>query len=354
MRKKTFSFILTLFFLTSLFSQEEIKSDWQKKLENLNIKTSVTLQLWAVYTNGMEIYNYREREYEDVANRLNFTLHRSRYGISLQPYKNLKFKFSVAADFVGRDALTALEPGQNNGSNPAFRLWNTYLQLRTQSGSERSFLTFGYFPVRIGRESLTNAVRSTSMEKAWSQNYLRRHVTGIGPGRAVGLNWGGLQVEDGRWFSMQYDLGFYTPVAYSFEGNSQGEAASPLAVGRVVFMIGDPESKKYKMNHQPNYFGKRKGISIGLAGAVQGNTDLFKNSTTYGVDALINVGQLNVDGEWHFLSRETIDGEATATANTGYLRVSYNFPLQHGFVLETAAAAVRYFGQNGGRITDSR
>ena len=39
---------------------------------------------------------------------------------------------------------------------------------------------------------MTSAFRLGSMEKSWDQNYQRRHMVGVGTGRAVGINIGGL------------------------------------------------------------------------------------------------------------------------------------------------------------------
>lgn len=345
MKKLLYTFLFVLSASSLIFSQNENKPALLKKMEAWKVKPFVNLQLWAVYTDGMELFNEQDNAYETVDNRLNFTLHRSRYGFDAVPFENLKFNFTFAADFVGRDALSALDPGQNNGADPFFRLWQTFLQLRMKPGKESAFLTFGYLSPRVGRESLTNPLRSTSMEKAWSQNYLRRHLVGTGPGRAVGLNFGGQVYNEGQPVSVRYDAGIFSPVTQSIGGNSTGKKSSVLLTGRTVFMFGDPESKTYSMGHKPNYFGKRNGISIGLAAAAQGNTDLYKNSYTYGLDFLINFGQINFDGDWHFLSRETSNGIATAKANTGYLRISYNYPLKNGYVLETMAALVQYNGE---------
>ena len=96
------------------------------------------------------------------------------------------------------------------------------------------------------------------MEKAWSQNYLRRHLVGTGPGRAAGMNFGGLFYKEGQTVSLQYDIGLFSPVSQAVSGNSTGVQSSPLATARLLFMFGDPESKKYITGHKPNHFGKRE------------------------------------------------------------------------------------------------
>lgn len=342
--------ILVVLFFTlylSLFSQAE---SWKEKLPDFEIKPSINLQLWSSYTIGQEVYDEDTGQYNVVDDRLNFQLRRSRLGFKGQIYNNLKFNLTTAFDLVGRDVLSGTEAGSNNGSSPKLRLWNAYLQWKIIPGSEKLNLITGYFPVHIGRESITSAFRSTSMEKSWSQNYLRRHLTGIGPGRAIGANVGGLFLSESGNIHWGYNLGIFNPAFRDYNNNSVGDDYSPLLAGRLTVYIGDPEFRKFKIGHKVNYFGKRHGLSIALAGAHQGSSSLFKSNQAVGTDFLLNLGPLNIDGEWHYLLRE---GEASGNgeidtygtrAGTGYLRTSYNLLLKHEFVLEPVAMIVRFNG----------
>ncbi|MEZ5058927.1 MAG: porin [Saprospiraceae bacterium] len=287
MRSLALLFALFLGLAGSLNAQESEPSGWLKKLEKYKIQPSLGLQLWSSYTLGQKVYNTDSRAYEAVDDRINFQLRRTRIGLKGQPYEDLSFNFTVAIDLVGRDLLSGTEAGVNNGASPIFRLWNATVQWRMIPKSEKLNLVFGYMPPQIGRESITSAMRSNSMEKSWSQNYLRRHLTGIGPGRAMGANFGGLFYKEGNQLSMGYDLGFFTPQFESYGGNSVGNHFSVLSVGRLEFYLGDPESKKYTLGHKINYFGKRDGLTLALVGAHQGETDLFKNEAV-GFDFLWN------------------------------------------------------------------
>ena len=346
--KQTIYTILFLFPLT-LFAQES-ESSWQKKLSNFSFEPVVALQIWSSYTLGQEVYDATNREYKEVDDRLDFQLRRSRLGFKGQAYENLKFNLTAAIDLVGRDVLSGTEAGGNNGPSPQLRLWNAFLQWRLINGSEKLNLVMGYLPPQIGRESITPASRSTSMEKSWSQNYLRRHLVGTGPGRAVGANFGGLFISENSKIHWGYDLGVFNPAYREYNNNSTGDQYAPLVSGRLAFYIGDPESPKYTIGHKVNYFGKRKGFTLALSGAHQGTTNLFTSNAAYGGDFLLNLGHLNVDGEWHFLIREgeeQINGNKQAiesNAGTGYLRISYNIPLQKGFVLEPTAMIMRFNG----------
>ena len=341
---KLLTTILGVLFFITLYGQDQ--NQWLKKLDSFEIKPSIGLQLWSSYTVGAERYNETTQLYESVDNRLNFQIRRTRLGVKGQVYKDLKFNITTSLDLVGRDVLAGTEGGTNNGSFPKLGLWNAWIQWRIKPESETFNLTFGYFPPQIGRESITGALRSTSMEKSWSQNYLRRHLTGIGPGRAVGLNMGGLFLQNDKKFAFSYDVGIFNPVFQGYNGNSVGNEYAPLLVGRIALHIGDPEFEQYTFGHKVNYFGKRKGLTLALAGATQGRTDLFTKNQAFGFDLLFNLGSLNIDGEWTYLKRnkDTSIKDFSVSSNTGYLRVGYNFPLKNSFILEPVIMLVQFNG----------
>ncbi|MCB0662994.1 MAG: hypothetical protein KDC24_09655 [Saprospiraceae bacterium] len=353
--KKIFGISILLVMAVSLVSAqtEEKKSDWLQKLEKFKIKPSLGLQLWSSYTFDQKVFNEETQSYDPVDDRLNFQLRRTRIGLKGQPYENLSFNFTIAIDLVGRDLLSGTEAGVNNGASPIFRLWNAYVQWRVLDKKEGLNVVFGYLPPQMGRESITSALRSNSMEKSWSQNYLRRHLTGIGPGRTMGVNVGGVFYKENRTVNWSYDAGIFTPQFESYGGNSVGDHFSPLLVGRLVAHIGDPEFKKYGIGHKINYFGKRNGLSLALAASNQGQTDLFESNQAIGADFLLNWGNLNFDGEWSMLTRsgyfmvgEERQNESVA-AQTGYVRAGYNITLSNGWVIEPVAMWMFFNGEMG-------
>lgn len=310
-------------------------------VEKMELKPIIGLQMWGSYTFNEKIYNSEKETYEKVDSRMNLLLRRSRFGVKGQFHPNLNFNITAALDLVGKDVLSGIEAGQNNGSSPKFRIWNAYLHWQLKTGNEKFNLIFGYMPLQIGRESITSALRSTSMEKSWSQNYLRRHLTGIGPGRAGGINLGGIFSSKNKKLGLRYDLGIFNPVFENYNGNSVGVAYSPLLVGRFVGMIGDVESNKYSISHKINHLNKRKGISLALAGATQGKTDMFLGNYALGGDFLFNWNHWNMDGEWTWLIRKGMDESNDINPQTfyvrnsaAYLRLSYNIPVDQQFILE--------------------
>ncbi len=355
MRRLLYIFLslIPLFAYTQNGTKESIAS-----LKNLSIQPIIGLQLWSSYSFGTKIYQKENGRYEAVDNRLNVMLRRGRLGVKGQIDKNISFNVTAALDLVGRDVLAATEGGSNNGASPKFRLWNAYIQWKVKSGSEVLHIVAGYFPPQIGRESISSALRSTSLEKSWSQNYLRRHLTGIGPGRAVGLNLGGLLLNKAGQSGLGYNFGIFNPVFESYGGNSIGNKYAPLLVGRIVAYIGEPESKHYSIGHKTNYLGKRKGLSIGIAGARQGETALFLKNYALGGDFLFNWNKWNFDGEWTYLIRrgerlfdDDLLRQFSASTNTGYLRLSYNISLKNQLILEPMMMWMQF---NGGMTANEQ
>ncbi|MDF1865162.1 MAG: porin [Saprospiraceae bacterium] len=345
--RSSFLFLFLLFPII-IFSQNESTSKWKKKLEDFKIEPILAIQLWSSYTNGMEVFDSEEGIYKEVDDRFNTEIRRTRLGIKGQPYEFLKFNFNAALDFVGRDLLTGPVGGANNGPSPSFRVWNAFVQWRISQKNESLNITVGYFAPQIGRESITAATRVPSMEKSWSQNYLRRHLVGTGPGRTAGINFGGLLGDISETVSFKYDLGIFNPVFHNYSGNSTGVKSSPLIVGRFLVNFGDPESKNYTLGHKVNYFGKRKGLSVAFAGTTQGDTDLFEKNHAAGMDFLLNWDNLNFGGEWTYMWRTGNDlnnQNFTVNSQTGFLRMSYNLNLKNGYVLEPALLLVKFRGE---------
>ncbi len=343
MKNAILHILLALFFIPAISAQEESKSfsNWLKEKDGFRIEPYFMIQLWSTYTTNYSVYNEDSGQYDPIADRGNLMIRRGRFGVRGEPFDGLKFNLQMAYDLVGRDLFAGITGGTNNASIPNFGIWDAFLQWRIRRGSEAFYLTGGYFRPQLGRESITSGWSVNSMEKSMSQYYLRRHLTGTGPGRTVGLNVGGL-ANVGERLQLNYNVGIFTPQYLSFNGNSLGGVFSPLYVGRVVVNIGDPEMKTYKIAYDINYYGDRRGLSIGLGGSWQDETDLFLSSSASSVDWLFNWDAFNFDGEWSALWREgqrSTDGNGelrsfNARSQTGHLRAGYNLILSKRYFLE--------------------
>ena len=314
-------------------------------LRDYRIQATVGLQLWSTYSSGMSVYDNETEAYSGVDDRLNTQLKRSRFILAGQPYRTLDFQVIAALDFLGRDVLSATDAGVNNSASPIFRIWNLYLKWQLKPGSDGAYLAAGYIVSPLGRESNTPALRSNSYEKAWSQNYLRRHLVGTGPGRAAGLLFGGQWHADDGPLHLDYRVAAQNPFFNILGGNSLGRRAAPLLSGRLSLMIGDPESARFSMINKVNYFGKRKGVTLSLGAGRQGTTDLFRENTAIGLELLVNHPLLHLDGDIYWLQRTAQAG--TVQSRTGYLRVGTNLPLPRQLTLEPVVSYWFFRGPTG-------
>ncbi len=325
---------------------------WLETRDEALIEPYLMLQLWSAYSMGQEVYDKEGGAYGPVADRLNILLRRGRFGFRVRPYEDLKFNIALAYDLLGHDINSSLLGGNNNGSRPIVSVWDAFVQWRIKSGSERFNLVAGYFRPQLSRESITSAWQVSSFEKAMSQTYIRIHLTGIGPGRAPGLNLGGLLPGSDGEPVLNYNLGVFTPVNQVPLINSAGQAAvSPLLVGRLVYYLGDPEMERYGISYTINGFNEKHGLALGAGGSWQGRNDLFDQSTAASFDLLFNSGPLHIDGEVNFMWRRPLHSLSGGSeelenyaAQTGHLRAGYNLRVGAKGFLEPAFLVYGFLG----------
>ncbi|MBK7410502.1 MAG: hypothetical protein IPJ40_22035 [Saprospirales bacterium] len=312
--------------------------NWLKQKEGARIEPFLMLQLWSNYSMGQEVYNPTGKYFEPVDDRFNVLLRRGRFGLRAQPYEGLKFTLVTAFDGIGKDVLTGVIGSPNNLSAPKFFIWDAFFQWKVQKNSEAFNLVGGYFRPQLSRESITSGWSVNSMEKAMSQTYIRKHLVGTGPGRALGFNLGGLWLPEGQKWGLNYNLGIFNPLFQSYSGNSIGKQFSPLITGRVVAYTSAIRNRRNTALGTILIFRRPKGLSLGAGGAWQGATDLFKKSYAVSTDLLFNWGSLNIDGEWNWMWR---DGYST---QTGHVRAGYNLVLHHRYFLEPALMVMQFNG----------
>jgi hypothetical protein len=329
----------------SLFAQRDTNGVVQNR-PNWRIEPFASFQLWSVYSMNHQIYNNQTKLYEKVDDRLNFIFRRARLGFRMQPYERLRFNLIFAYDGAGKDVLSSSLGVANNGANPSFGLFDGFMDWRIKPRKESMFLTAGFFRPQVGRESITAAWAVASMEKSQTQNYLRQHIVGVGPGRVIGANLGGLLFNQSKKLVFNYNLGIFNPAFLSNNGQSTGKQYSPMLAYRAVVSIGDPEMSQYVINYLMNFYGRRRGISLALDGTWQGQTDFFKTNTSLGGDVLLNHGVLNFDAEYHQLARTGQNGpqETGQKSWVGHLRGGLTFKLKKNGYLEPAFMLMRFRG----------
>jgi len=333
--------LLTLVLCIFSVYQLDAQDYWLSKPDNYKIKPILAVQMWGTYTSNQKVFNTNTLTYDDVPNRANMMLRRSRFGFSAAPLSNLKITSILAIDMVGRDLRSGVIGPANNGGSPNVQLWDLFGQWQIQKGNEAFNLIFGYFTPQFSRESNTSPWNTTSFEKPFSQFYIRQHLVGTGPGRAAGLNLGGLFLNPNKKIGFNYAIGAFNPLYFDLNGNSMGNPISPLYTGRLVMYIGDPEMTKYSKGHKVNYMNERKGLSIAGNIAYQDETNLFEKSIATSADILFNWDALNLDAEWISMRRDgqrRLDNgslrDFTSQYTTGHFRVGYNLIINNKYFIE--------------------
>lgn len=319
-----------LFFITPLicnfiFPQISFALPKIEYEKDKNIEFFQSVQLFNVYTISND---------SNIDNRNDLFIRRGRFGLQGKLEKDLSYKVCFAYDNVGKDSKTKLWGLSQNTENSNFSIFDAFFTYKLVNNLAN--ITLGFFRPQIGRESITPAFEVTSFEKALTNFYIRPHLVGRGNGRDTGINLGGLYSLDK--FSINYNIGFFDLNHEKITGGSSDSKNgsnkwSPLLASRFVFSFGDPEFENYKTSYNINYFGNRRGLSVGFNYTNQGQTDLFKQNNLIGSDILFNFDNFNFDAEFDLLSRNS-KGNDYYQDNVFHIRASYNINVYNNYFLE--------------------
>ncbi|MEA2111574.1 MAG: porin [Campylobacterota bacterium] len=315
---------------TGAFAGPKIEfNDGKSSLELFNM-----VQVW-----GMNTVDDNENGASDASD---LYIRRGRIGVKGKYSDLISYKVWFAYDNLGKSGNNILmgSPNDDTNSNKDFYIWDAYFTYKFDK--EFANVTLGYVRPQVGKESITSGFTINSYEKGLSNFYVRKHIVGRGPGREVGVNVGGLTMDN----KLNYNFGVFNPNHSAITGadmtvkdgginqTASTEKTSWMMAARVAYSIGDPEMKKYKLGYTTNYFGKRNGATIGLNYTYQGETDKFKSNELMSVDLLANYENLNLSYEFDSLLREMSDYDTDDTIQT--LRLGYNFALDNGQYVEPA------------------
>lgn len=320
---------------------------WLEQNSSFKPDISTAFQLWGAYTKGFEVFDENTGRYEAVENRFNLSLHRARIILSGEPYHKLKYSVGLAYDRSGRDLLAGTV-GSTNRADPAVVVWDSYLHWRPSKDQSLN-LVAGWFRPQMQRESITSAWAVSSFEKSMSQNNVRYHLVGTSPGRAAGLNLGGLLGKEKWWLT--YNVGIFNPVTTGMNSSSVGQKYAPLLVGRASLSIGDPEMEQYNLGHLTNFFGKRKGVSLDFNFSTQNETGRFVSATAWGPGLLLNWGPVNLDAEWIWMEKQGTRNPPngflrtfTTQSGAGHARLGLNLPAGR-YILEPTVMVMHFSGE---------
>ncbi len=319
------------------------------------------VQVWNVYTITNDSFDV------DMDARSDVYIRRGRIGFKGKIRKDMKFKVWFAYDNLGKNEATAGTGGPNTTGgtvegagteNREFYIWDAIWTWTLDP--EWANISVGYFRPQVGKESITTAFKVISFQKALTNFTPRKHIVGRGPGRETGINIGGLALNK----KLNFNIGIFDTNHKKIIGNKKqgthfdpgdgngdgaevvggkgksgvgdGKKWSPLIAVRVAWSFGDPEHKKYKMGYTQTYYGKRKGLTIGLNYTYQGETDVFKQNNLYSIDILANYGPFDFNAEYDWLYRDVGGTVGSGTDKVWSVKAGYNFFLKDKQILRPA------------------
>lgn len=355
--------LLCLLFPACLYAQssDTHENKFAIKAPDLNIKTHVQLQGWAVYSMGRDAQYDSDPGLDKTEPRMDLYIRRGRLAFKGTPYHNLSFVLSMYYDNLGRDSMGATRggtlPNSNTGTLASVGLWDSFLSWKVSTTNILE-ITAGYFRPQISRESITAAFNVNSFEKAISQFYVRQAVIGRSFGRGTGINFGGLSANK----KFNYNVGIFNKnttgdtytngTTTTTINETQGAKDNSLVyVGRASYSFGDPEMHKYGLGYAINYFGRRKGLTFALNASTQDETPKYKANRVAGADMLFNWGAWQIDGEYYYIFKKNLGSDGYARSRTGHIRAGHNFFLANGTVLEPAVMVSSFYGDEGADYT---
>lgn len=337
-----FASIFILFASSTAFSQEKY---WTKPDSLFKfVQPNASMQLWSTYTMNEKVQLDPALGMESVQDRASFMARRARFGLKGKPYKKLSYVLTVQYDNLGKDKFSGARGGTNTGT---FGILDAYVTWQVTK-SDLVHVSTGYLHPQMSRECITGDMLVNSFDKSSSQGYVRQHIVGKNYGRSTGVNVGGIKKLGN--VHVGYNVGvFNNNTTAADTPESTGKYWTPVTMERFTFSFGDPDVKSYALNYDVNnHFNKRKGVTLGFYSSQQGKTDIFSSNASAGVDVLFNFANLNLDGEWNWLTR-TVEGQHFE-AETGHIRAGYNLIIADRFFIEPCFAVVMFEGDNGGQF----
>lgn len=324
-------------------------------------------QLWATYTR-----NLKDAPLTD--SRADLFLKQGRVGFKGKALPSLTYSTLFAFDNLGKDQFTGSLGNAQATANTTFQLYDFNITYALDTTFAN--ITFGYFRPQSGHENIAPDAGVNSLDKGLTSLYLRSFLTGRTSGRETGVNIGGFYGSP--LFGIAYNIGAFDPTQALISGTDGGPRKwHPLMVGRLAASILQPDMTSYGLIPEINFFGTRKGITIGGHYSFQDTTDEtwdtsavkydnakktysglkyvggFQKNESFGGDFVANFMGLNVDGEYDVMKR-SVKGfsshkdsvkapAANFTDRVYHIRAGYDIPLPKDQFLEPAFMYTEFF-----------
>lgn len=337
-----------------------------------NCEITQSYQLWATYTRNVNDVPYTK-------NCADLFLKQGRVGLKGIAFPRLGYSTIFAFDNLGKDSLFTGSLGTAQATtNTTFQLYDLYMTYAVDTTFAN--ITFGYFRPQTGHENIAPDAGVNSLDKGLTSTYLRSFLTGRTSGRETGVNVGGFYSRGP--IGVAYNVGAFDPTQASISGTSGGARNwHPLLVGRLAISLFQPDMPSYRLSPEINFFGTRKGITLGGHYSYQKATDEtwdtsavklttsstgqksysglkygggFQKNGSFGGDFVANFLGLTVDGEYDVMSRK-VNGcsyhsdslkarAADFSDKVFHLRAGYDIPLPKDQFLEPAIMYTEFDG----------
>lgn len=340
---------------------------WTYNEGNSSMEIAPTIQTWGAYT-------LDPKNEPAVDPRADLFLRRLHLTMRGQAMPSIGYQAIFAFDNTGKDPLGGPAPGSSQDLNNS-RIIMQEAWVSWTADTNVMVATAGLLRPQTSREFISPYAQVSSLDFSLVYNYVRQHLSTRSTGRESGMDLGG-QWATPMGMGMAWHLGGYdvTPELAKQNANLRGHRIwSPLLTGRLELIMGDMENPKQILRKGVQYFGKRNGATLGAWASHQGTTSqLFDSTATkfvyaggfesndgMGLDLLLNLGGLALNGESVWLSRKAArTPTAVAQKYTDLVwmtRASYALPLaKTGWIIEPNATYSSFKGdslslQNAGK-----
>ena len=315
MKKYTITILVLLIATYSAFCFNPDEKEFKP-----SIKPYLNLQVWNIYSSG------NMKNGEEVQNRFVSYFRRGRFGAKGYFAPTISFNAQFYFDYLAKDADVASK-GTPNAST--IGVWSANIIWKVFENSEFLYLTGGTFLPQISRESVTTPWSVSSLDKAETSCYLRQFITGKTNGICPGVNAGGL-INIASRFQMVYNVAV---VNRQDKTSIMVNNWSPVVLGRVEFVLGDPENNGYKYGISPVPDNKNKNLILGLGSSGQGETDAFKKSSTLGADLSMSYNFFKIESSYFKLFRKNI---SDYQGNNFCFKMSSAITIQNKWIFQPA------------------
>lgn len=305
--------LLWLVMLLPILKVQADTSEEKKSAKAMNsFKPIVIAEIWSTYSYGESKNN------ETYAPQLDLHFRRLKFGGKGKANDRLSYNFLLHADRLGENTYAS-----SKNSYQGLDLWHAIMCARLSPHSDALNLVAGYYNIAVSRSSYASCKVLGTLDKAQTDWYLRKFLTGKGNGIESGMGIAGYSNLERM--HLDYRASVFLPQATQHPNGS-----SLLYTGRISLNSGKTQTFNYLIKHQ-NWV-KQKSISWALGAAFQQNgyindTLQFKHSAALGSDMHLHYQGLILEGSLYQLFRNA-QNISDFSATLWHVKTLYNFKIK--------------------------